>query len=76
MKLGGTFLALLLMLRTVGLLAGGVAILDELATIARLETIAVHSASGALWFVIGVGNGIIPRAHHEKLTKISLSQIG
>ena len=48
MQLGGASLALLFVHRTVGLLAGCVAIFDQLARIARFEATAVIAASGTL----------------------------
>ena len=47
LQLGGTFLALLFMHRTMGLLAGGVAIFDELASGACFEAIATLATSSA-----------------------------
>ena len=46
-QLGGTFFTLLFMHWTVCLQAGHVAILDELATVARSETIAALATCGA-----------------------------
>lgn len=51
MQLGSAFLALFFVHRTVRFLAGGIAIFDQLATIARFETIAALAATGA--FFIG-----------------------
>ena len=48
MQFGSAFLALFFMLRTVRFLAGHVAILDQLASRARFETIAALAASGTL----------------------------
>ena len=50
-QLGSAFLALFFVHRTVRFLASGIAIFDQLATIARFETIAALAATGA--FFIG-----------------------
>ena len=48
MQLSGAYLAFLFMLRAMSLLAGGVAIFDQLASVARFEATAILSASGTL----------------------------
>ena len=53
MQLGGTLLAIIFMLRTMRLLAGRIAIFDELATVTPLEVVTTRTTSGAFLRVIG-----------------------